>query len=241
MFAMLASARESPEAKFWTWFGSAHERFRSIDKADDGEEMLDLLLEHLHEFDPELFFEVSQPLDDGSNELIISAEGVRKKFPKVEALVAAAPKLPMWQIIAFKPALGFEFVHEYGELKIDPRKLWFLPLTAKSDPLILGLRIGLPEFDETSEAKIKNSVWIILDTGLGEEVCTQRIRHLEVVQLPPTPEEDGFIELPELPNYLAWFDKRRSEQDGADQSAIAPESKSESSNKPKPEAEGLSP
>lgn len=134
--------------------------------------------------------------------------GVRAKFPKVEALVAAAPKLPKWKIIAFKPALGFEFVHEYGELKIDPRKLWFLPLTAKSDPSILGLRIGLPDFDAGAEERIKNSVWIILDTGLGEEDCAQRIRHVEVVSLTKTPEDEGFIELPEPPDYLAWRDKR---------------------------------
>lgn len=210
---MSISSIESPEAKFWTWFGSEHERFRSIDKADDGEALLDLLLEHLHKFDPGLFFEVSQPLEDGSNELIISAEGVREKFLKVEALVAAAPKFPKWQIIAFKPALGFEFVHENGELRIDPRELWFLPLTAKSNPSILGLRIGLPEFDETAEEKVKNSVWIILDTGLGERACAQRIRHLEVEQLPKSPEKGGYIELPELPDYLAWIDKRSSDQD----------------------------
>jgi hypothetical protein len=234
---MSLSARESPEAKFWTWFGSAHERFRSIDKADDGEELLDLLLEHLHEFDSELFFEVSQPLEDGSNELIISAEGVREKFPKVEVLVAAAPKLPKWQIIAFKPALGFEFVHEYGELKIDPRKLWFLPLIAKSDSSVLGLRVGLPDFDKTAEEKIKNSVWIVLDTGLGEEVCAKRIRHLEVVKLPEKPEDNGYIELPELSAYLAWIDKRNSEQDGADQPATAPESKPVGDQNPKPESE----
>lgn len=209
---MPAPATDAPESKFWTWFERENDRFRNIDKAMDGEELLDLLLGHLHEFDSELYFEVSQPLDDGSNELIISAEGVRAKFPKVETLVAAAPTLPKWKIIAFKPALGFEFVHEYGELKIDPRKLWFLPLTAKTDPSILGLRIGLSDFDEDAEAKIKHSVWIILDTGLGEKTCADRIRHLEVVALPVKPEDEGFIELPELPKYLAWIDKRNSEQ-----------------------------
>lgn len=237
IFAKSASANTSPEAKFWTWFRSENERYRSIDKAEDGEELLDLLLEHLHEYDSELFFEVSQPLDDGSNELIISAEGVRAKFPKVETLVAAAPKLPKWKIIALKQALGFEFVHVYGELRIDPRKLWFLPLTAKTDPSILGLRIGLYDFNEDSEDKIKNSVWIILDTGLGEKTCADRIRHLEVVALPKKPEDEGFIELPELPIYLAWIDKRNSEQAGTPQPATRHESNSEDGDKPQPKAE----
>jgi hypothetical protein len=61
---MSISPMESPEAKFWKWFGGAHESFRNRDKAEDGEEFLDLFLEHLHEFDSELFFEVSQPLEN---------------------------------------------------------------------------------------------------------------------------------------------------------------------------------
>lgn len=206
---MPALATESPESKFWTWFEGEHDRFRNINKVKDGEELLDLFLARLHEFDSELYFEVSQPLDDGSNELIISAEGVRAKFPKVEALVAAAPKISKWKILAFKPALGFDFIHEHGELKIDPRKLWFLPLTAKIDPSILGLRVGLADYDEEAEDKIKNSVWIILDTGLGEKTCADRIRHLEVVALPEKPEDEGYIELPELPDYLSWLNETR--------------------------------
>jgi|GEM_PF-1149688 len=238
--ALLAMSASATESKFWTWFEGEHDRFRNIEKAKDGEELLDLFLARLHELDSELYFEVSQPLDDDSNELIISAEGVRAKFPKVEALVAAAPKIPKWKIIAFKPALGFDFVHEYGELKIDPRKLWFLPLTAKSDPSILGLRVGLPDYDEDAEDKIKNTVWIILDTGLGEKTCADRIRHLEVIALPEKPEDEGYIELPELPDYLAWIDKRNSEQDGADQPATAPESKPEGNSKLQPKSEGRS-
>ncbi len=206
ILAMPETAKEIREFEFWKWFATAHERYRSIDRAKDREELLDLLLERLHDFDSELYFEVSQPLEDGTNELIITAEGVRTKFSKVEALVAAAPMLPKWQIIAFKPPMGFEFVHEYGELKIHPRNLFFLPLTAKSDPTILGLRVGVPDFDEKSKAKIENSVWIILDTGLGERCCAERIRHLEVAQLPTNPEDEGYIRLPELPDYLAWID-----------------------------------
>ena len=211
---MTATTEDKSEAQFWAWFSKRHDEYRSVDRSTNSEDLLDRFQEQLHRYDDRLYFEISEPLKDGSNELIITAEGIRERFSKVEALVAAAPKIPEWTIIAFRPALGFEFVHEYGELKIDPRKLWFLPLIAKSAPSILGLRVGLPAFDEAAEDKIKNSVWIILDTGLGEQICAERIRHLEVVVLPEKPEEEGFIELPELPEYLAWTDKRNSEQYG---------------------------
>lgn len=109
--------------------------------------------------------------------------------------------------------MGFAFVYENGGLEIDPGKLWFLPMRAKSDPTILGLRIGLSDFDETLEETVENSLWIILETGLGEKDCAERIRHLEVVQLPVKPEDDGYIELSELPDYLAWLEKQNRESE----------------------------
>jgi hypothetical protein len=218
---MTSCTDNSPESKFWNWFETNHERFRSVDEAED---LLDLFEAHLHEYDAELFFEISEPLDDGSNELIITAEGVMAKFPKVEALVAAAPAIPNWKVIAFKPAIGFNFVHEYGDLKLDPGQLWFLPLRAKSDPKILGLRIGVPDFDESDVEQVKNSLWIILDTGLGERVCSERIKRLEVALLPETPEDEGYIELPELSEYLGWRDRTDSDPGAGPNgdSAVAP-------------------
>lgn len=207
----MISSEEDPETRFWNWFGDHHDKYRSVDRAEDGEELLSCFLEELHRYDEDLYFEVSEPLEDGSNELIITAEGLRKKFPAVKALVDAAPKFQKWKVIAFKPALGFDFIHEYGDLKIDPKKLWFLPLTAKSDPSILGLRVGLDGVEESTEEKIKNSIWIILDTGLGEEVCAERIRHLEVATLPEKPEDEGFMEMSELPDYLVWIEKRNDD------------------------------
>lgn len=136
-------ARTSPEARFWDWFKENHDRFRSVDTSE-GEELLDLFETHLHEYDAELSFEISEPLDDGSNELIISAEGVCAHFPKVEALVSAAPALSKWKVIAFRPAQGFDFTYEHDDLKLDPGQLWFLPLRSKSSPEVLGLRVRVP-------------------------------------------------------------------------------------------------
>jgi hypothetical protein len=60
--------------------------------------------------------------------------------------------------------------------------------------------------------RVENAVWIILDTGLGEKVCAERINHLEVVTLPEHAKDDGYIALPEISDYLAWRDRKNSEQ-----------------------------
>lgn len=205
---MRSTDQVTPSALFWAWFRERNHEYGSLNRAENKEQLLDQFQNRLHQYDDCLAFEISEPMDDGSNELIITAEGLVGKFPEVEALIEAAPELPGWKFVAFKQPLGFDFIHEYGNLTIDPRSVWFLPMRSKSDPSILGLRVGLPDFDETNAKCIKNSIWIVLDTGLGERVCAERIRHVEVTQLPPTPEDEGFIKLKELPEYLQWNDRR---------------------------------
>jgi hypothetical protein len=211
VLAMPIFARSSPESKFWDWFAKNEGRFRSIDPSEE-EELLDLFESHLHKYDAELTFEISGLMEDGTNELIISAEGFCSHFPKVEALVSASPAFPNWKIMAFKPAQGFDFTYEADDLTLDPGQLWFLPLRSKSTPEVLGLRVGVPGLDEHDVACVENAVWIILDTGLGEKVCAERIKHLEVVTLPEHAKDGGYIGLPEISEYLAWRDCKNSKQ-----------------------------
>jgi len=49
-----------------------------------------------------------------------------------------------------------------------------------------------------------NAVLMILDTALGERSAARDIQYTEVSELPPHPESLGYIELPELPDYIAW-------------------------------------
>ena len=200
----------STERQFWDWFGSIQHLYRSMEAAADSERLMNEFEKQLHAIDEDLYFEFSEPMEDGGNELVITACGKQDKFDCVRTLVAAAPALAGWTIIAFKPAMGFTFTHDHGDVVLKPSELWFLPLVSKSNPRILGLRIAVPDYDPTMKDKITHSLWIVLDTGLGEVVCAERIKHLEVTTMPVKPADECFIELNELPDYLAWIDRREA-------------------------------
>lgn len=201
MAASHTSSDSSSAAAFWRWFAENHEQFRTFD-TPDREELLNSFDARLSQFDPELSFEFSEPLEDGFHELIISADGVADNFPKVESLVAAAPAIPRWNIIAFRPPQGLDFIFENENVKLDPRSLWFVPLRAKSDRKAVALQIGIPGLDEGNSEQAESALWTIADIALGEKLSAEYIRHIVAVRLPEMPADQGFIPLDRLPDYI---------------------------------------
>jgi hypothetical protein len=162
----------------------------------------------LKRVDRRLWFEVSEP-DGGDREFIITAEGHTDAFPLVDTIVARAPRLAGWRFVALKPPMGFDFVTTYEAIRFDPRSMWFLPLQISSRPHDFGIRVGVPNFSDAIERQASNAVEVILDTALGERAAALYIQHVEVSNLPESPQAAGYIELYELPSYIEWR-KRKS-------------------------------
>lgn len=198
----MAPSQAQSADRFWLWFTANAQQLRPIE-ASRKEAHLDEVLEHLHAYAPKLFFEIGGA-PDGPTELVITAPGDRELFHAVEALIARAPSLDGWRFIAFKPAHGFDFVTEYGATRLDPAKCWFMPLTSTRQPGQLGLRVACPDFDPDHRDDFENAVHVVLHTALGEMSAAQDIDHVEVGALPDDPEDDGYIELIELPAYITW-------------------------------------
>jgi hypothetical protein len=186
---------------FWNWFKVNEAGLRAALGPSDP--LWNLALERLHGIDERLWIELSRP-DGHIREFIVTAQGNTAAFDVADALIAAAPEMRGWQMIALKPAMGFDFITEYEDLTLDSREMWFLPLENASAPGSLGLRIGIPGLEPERCSEALDAVLMMLDTGLGERTAATKVQHVEVSPLPPNPESDGFIELPELPDYLAW-------------------------------------
>lgn len=189
-------------ASFWQWFQANESRFRDIE-VPEKEELLDELMEQLHQFSENLWFELGGH-PDGPHELIISAEGRVEAFHEVRRLIGTAPKIPGWVLIAFKPAHGFDFVTSYAGLKFAPEATWFLPLESQENPESLGLRVAYAHFDPTRLQDFLAATRIMLEAGLGELATAERIQHVEVGLLPSRPDAEGYIEISELSAYLAF-------------------------------------
>lgn len=193
--------------RFWRWFAENRARFRTM-KTPSREELLDEILERLHEIDEGLFFEVSEP-KDGICDFVITAEGRKNLFALVDEVVAAAPSLKEWTFTALRPPLGFGFGIDYGNVHLDPEELWFLPLSAGENGEHFGVRIGIHKLKKRDQEETLNATYILLDTGLGERRSAETIEHVEVVSLPKDPDAAGFIRLLQLPAFLDWRQSKR--------------------------------
>jgi len=198
--------------EFWEWFLTVSDEYREINNLNDAEEiekLLDKLLYHLHIYCEKLYFEIGG--DDSVYELIITAEGNKKFFSKVVDLVNAAPVLPGWEIIAFKPAQGINFTTEYDDILFTPTDMWFDPLYNGNYPKELGIKVFIPNMTFANKESYVNGVYKVLDTILGEKVFAMDIKYLEVGDLPMDPLGVGLIKLIELPAYINWFKNKYGE------------------------------
>ena len=190
--------------EFWAWFAT-HKLELSRLALD--EPFWDIALEQIKKVDEHLWFELSRD-SHPAREFIVTAEGHVSSFPIAEKLVRLAPNIEGWAFIALKPPQGFQFTTTYEGTQFDPREMWFLPLESKSHPRDLGVRIAVPGLDCMDKTTAHSAVLVILDTGLGERSAALDLQHTEVTELPTDPESLGYIELPELADYVAWRKKR---------------------------------
>jgi hypothetical protein len=190
--------------EFWAWFATHKLEFSRL--ALD-EPFWDIALEQIKKVDEHLWFELSRD-SHPAREFIVTAAGYVSSFPIAEKLVRLAPNIEGWAFIALKPPQGFQFTTTYEGTQFDPREMWFLPLESKSHPRDLWVRIAVPGLDCMDKTTAHSAVLVILDTGLGERSAALDLQHTEVTELPTDPESLGYIELPELADYVAWRKKR---------------------------------
>lgn len=195
------------EDKFWNWFKNSQDEYQRLDHLDRKrkEFLLDQLLNRLHEYDNNLYFQIGGNPSKERRELVITAEGNVDYFEAVENLVYAAPELNNWGIIAFKQPMGIDFVTAHGELVLDPKIMWFLPLNNKHNPQMIGIKVCVDNYDPNNAGKFEQAVYQVLDTILGEKATATELNYLDVGDLSDyDPEKEGLIELVELPAYISW-------------------------------------
>jgi hypothetical protein len=191
-------------SQFWNWFKDYNKSYTFLNSVDENiqEQLLDKLLERLHNYCGKIYFEIGG-FPDEDQELIITAEGDKAYFDKVEHLINNAPEIEGWTFIAFKPAMPDHFKSKWDALELDTEDMWFLPLSNEKTQ-DLGIRVYFNNQDLIKDnATLIPLLYKMLDTIVGEKSFALDIKYVDTDLLPDKPEE-GLYPILELPKYIEW-------------------------------------
>ncbi len=200
-------------SKFWNWFKSNSAQLASLNAPNineaEKEHLLDAVLEVLHEYCDQLYFDIGGEHGE-PQELVITAEGNVDYFEKVEELINGAPDITGWSFIAFMPPRGLGHATVFEDVELKPLEMWFLPLDNKNAPKSIGLRICLPNYETVKDSKwLQSAVYKVLDMALGEKAFALDVDYIEIKAMPPgNPEDNGLIELEDLSAFVKWKKKK---------------------------------
>lgn len=180
------------QKRFWKWF---EDNASSLASVTSGKEpILQKVARELHKVHPDLDFEMGLG-DEDELEFIVSANGIKKVFPIVEQLVACAPVLPNWKIIAFRQPKDSVPEILYGNFLLKVEDVWFShkPRRDKVD-----LTIYIRGLSESNAEQATGASFILLDNELGEYLVATGIGLIEHKPLPDNPAARGFQPLSEI-------------------------------------------
>ena len=142
--------RVSDEARFWQWFENNSERLQTTVFGTDGqarERAMRELAEVSQEAAPGLVLEFCKGQEGNAHALIVSVDGKSELVDAAKQFVDAAPALPGWNVVAFRPRdeiAGSMEIDLEGE-RLGADDIWFR-VTDSSDGLDLILYVrGLTE------------------------------------------------------------------------------------------------
>ena len=160
-------------AAFWDWFRAHAAEVATIARGD--EKIADRLAAELHKIDSRLTFEVG--VRNTPKELIVSADGIRDAFPAVQRLVAAAPPVAGWRVIAFRPRKAGMSIQTGDGRKLGVDDIAFEVLGKHADTI--DVRFFVPGIGGADDAAAKQIGYLMLDAELGEYDVETRLAGID--------------------------------------------------------------
>ena len=185
-----------PYKRFWKWFENHASSLAAVRSGDDPTlQKLDRELRKVH---PNLNFEMGLS-DDDELEFIVSANGIKSVFPVVEQLIACAPTLPNWKMIAFRQPKGSVPEILYQNFLLKAEDVWF---SHKHRMDKVDLTIYIRDLSPDNAEQAIGASFILLDSALGEYFVATKIGLIEHKPLPDNPAARGFQPLSEIGTIL---------------------------------------
>ena len=191
---------------FWKWFQQQSEIYRCLHKIHKKEVgyWMDELIVHLQAYCKHVYPSIWLADDGTMAKLIITAAGNHRYFRRVEEIVAKAPPVAGWEIVALYPPCPIDegIAAQYGHTGIDPHNLWFLPVLSADDepPGIIVYAAGYTTVDRAFEAAVEAVIVNLLgERAASLDLCGVSVDNLD--ELYPAERLD-LMPLQELSAYL---------------------------------------
>ncbi|HXH61644.1 MAG TPA: hypothetical protein VNI20_09845 [Fimbriimonadaceae bacterium] len=183
LFGRKGSTESEAINKFWKWFVKNGDRlFAGV---QEGEPQIDDILQRLKKVSGGLSCQLSSQGETAQIE--ISADGVRERFPLVKQIVAGAPEVSRWQILAFRQpisdARSLSIQFQGQSLKIDDFKF-----VSRSDGQCAEIQVFAPGEGASPSQDVLGAMFVLLDALLGEYAVETKIRIASAQTLASAPE-----------------------------------------------------
>jgi len=176
-FALSCKRAQATPEDFWKWFQSNEDRLFNFEK--NREQTFDMLGAEMHKLNPSLTFEFG-PIEDGRREFVISADGIKEAFPQVEALYAAAPYLPRWKFVRFRPRRKPIDV-KYGGASVRAASV---TVQLVQNGQVADVTVFIPNYSEADRKAFVAIAFLLLDGALGEYDVEMRVGQINVDATP---------------------------------------------------------
>jgi hypothetical protein len=169
------SFASTSEEQFWKWFAKNEGTLFSFEKNRD--KIFDKLSKQLAKVHPDLTFEFGPVQKNGKREFVISADGIKGAFPSVEAVFNAAPNLPRWQFIKYRPRRVPINDIKYGDKSIRAKDVHY---GMYEDGEKIGIVLFFDNYNEKEKQVFSNIGYLFLDEALGEYDVETKIGFIEI-------------------------------------------------------------
>lgn len=189
----------STEQTFWKWFEKNQDMLFNFE--ENREPIFNKLSSAMNKVHPDLTFEFSSVLENGTREFVISAGGIKNAFSAVESLYDSAPQLQKWEFIKFRPRRNPMNDVNFGNKTIAANDVYYKMF--KDDEKI-GLLVFIDAYNKEEENTYANIGYLFLDEALGEYDVEMKVGFIEIYSK-ESAHFKGSRPITELPDHFDEF------------------------------------
>lgn len=193
-------------ADFWNWFRNKEQQLHQKYAGNVlSEDFIDSIYEKLNQVAPGLYILAGEQ-NDGTYELIITADSNVKNFSLAKDVVDAAPNIKGWCFSHLKQScpIGDFTIEIRGEV-FDTNKMKFYANNCNDFQDLIDITVIHADMNDDNAEAIIQGVELFLENALGESEFASAIDVLSVKGSTDIGEE--LIPLEKLPIYLEWRKK----------------------------------